>query len=343
MGLWLSHGVSGELIAASEVAQECLSLATRHEDPGAAARANRYMGYTRFMMGAPVEARRHLEQTLEICATGQKIDLHFLDDDRVHALSVVSRVLWFLGYPEQAVATASQALAGAQGVGHAVTTAMAFLAQAILGSIGGDPERAAIFADKTLAICVEHDLADWACWAHFSKGDLLARRGEPQQGIAVMRNALAGLERIGAEQARTMHLGCLAAAHKSLGQFEVGLGLLDEAFRTAEKTKERVFEAELHRLRGDLLLTSGKKREAETELEQALTVARNQEARFWELRAATSLARLWRDQGRYLEARNVLGPVYNWFTEGFQFPDLKSAKLLLNEVMPSLPEETGSI
>ena len=130
-----------------------------------------------------------------------------------------------------------------------------------------------------------------------------------------------------------MRLGCLAAAHMSLGQFDVGLGLLDEAIQTAEQTQERVYEAELHRLRGDLLLASGKTREAETELEQALTVARNQEARFWELRAATSLARLWRDQGRCHEARDLLSPIYGWFSEGFELQDLKQAKSLLDELM----------
>jgi predicted ATPase len=118
-----------------------------------------------------------------------------------------------------------------------------------------------------------------------------------------------------------------------LGQFGVGLGLLDEAIRTAEQTQERVYEAELHRLRGDLLLASGKNREGETELEQALAVAHNQGARFWELRAATSLARLWRDQGRYQEARDLLSPIYGWFSEGFALQDLKRAKSLLDEVM----------
>jgi hypothetical protein len=129
---------------------------------------------------------------------------------------------------------------------HAITTAYALLAQAMLGSIVGDPERAIVFADRALAICDEHGIADWGPWAHFAKGDLLARRGEPQLGISVMRNALAELERAGAKQQRTMRLGCLAAAHMSLRQFDVGLGLLDEAIQTAEQTQERVYEAELH-------------------------------------------------------------------------------------------------
>ena len=99
MGLWISHGVRGQHIEASEVAHECLSLATHHQDLGAAARANRFMGYPRLMMGAPGDARRHFELTLRLCDTGQKIDLHFLDDDRVHALSALSRTLWITWLP----------------------------------------------------------------------------------------------------------------------------------------------------------------------------------------------------------------------------------------------------
>ena len=333
MGLWISHDVRGQHREANEVAHECLSLATRHQDLGAAARANRFIGFTHLMMGAPGDARRHFELTLDLCAKGQKINLHFLDDDRVHALSALSRALWHLGYPEQAAAAASQALVCAQTVTHAITTAYAFLAQAILGSIGGDPERAMVFADRGLALCDEFGIADWRPWARFAKGDLLARRGEPQLGISFMRSALTELERTGAKLGRAMRLGCLAAAHMSLGQFDVGLGLLDEAIRTAEQTQEREYEAELHRLRADVLLASGKRREAETELQRALTVARGQEARFWELRAATSLARLWLDRGRYLEARDLLSPIYGWFSEGFELHDLKQAKSLLDELM----------
>ena len=95
----------------------------------------------------------------------------------------------------------------------------------MLGSIGGDPEAAIVFADRAVAICDEHGIADWGPWAHFAKGDLLARRGEPQLGISVMRNAFAKLERTGAKQQRTMRLGCLADAHMSLRQFDVESGI----------------------------------------------------------------------------------------------------------------------
>jgi tetratricopeptide (TPR) repeat protein len=284
------------------------------------------------MMGELVEARRHLERTLELCDAHQAIVLHFLDDNRVHALSQLCWTLWLLGYPDQAAAALSSARAAAQDVGHAVTTAMVLIAEAKLGTIGGDPERAAASADSALAVCIEHGLADWENWARFFQGELLARRGDPRRGILVMHNALAGLDRIGAKQSRAMHLGGLAAAHISLCQFDVGLGLLDQAIQIADKTVERVFEAELHRLRGEVLTTTDRREEAQVELEHALAVARRQDARFWELRTATTLARLWRDRGCCREARDLLSPVCEWFGEGLELPDLKIARSLIDEL-----------
>jgi len=135
-----------------------------------------------------------------------------------------------------------------------------------------------------------------------------------------------------AELLRPVHLGHLAATRASLGETKAGLGLLDEALRTVENTQERMFEAELFRLRGELLASLGKTLAAEEELQQALTVARSQQARMWELRAAVSLARLKRDQGGQSEARGILGPVIAWFTEGFDTADLRGARVLLDEL-----------
>jgi hypothetical protein len=147
-----------------------------------------------------------------------------------------------------------------------------------------------------------------------------------------MHNALAGLDRIGAKQSRAMHLGGLAAAHISIREFDIGLGLLDQAIQIANRTEERVSEAELHRLRGEVLTRTGRQDEAQVELEQALAIARRQDARFWELRTATTLARLWRDRGYCREAHDLLSPVCEWFSEGLEVPDLKIARALLDEL-----------
>jgi predicted ATPase len=144
-----------------------------------------------------------------------------------------------------------------------------------------------------------------------------------------MQSAVAAIERTNQRYRRTLYLGHIAAAHASLGQPEIGLSLLDDALQTVETTSERFFEAELYRLRGELLLMLGNRDRVEGEFRRALAVARQQQARFWELRASMSMARLWRDQGRTQEAREMLAPVHDWFTEGFSTRDLKEAKALL--------------
>jgi len=147
-----------------------------------------------------------------------------------------------------------------------------------------------------------------------------------------MRKAVAAAEGHSEWSRRTLYLCHIASAHASLGQPEVGLGLVDEAIQMAEATSERFFEAELYRLRGKILRSLGKKGEAEAELQRALTIARQQQARWWELRAATDLARHWHDEGRYVEANSLLQPIYTWFVEGFDTPDLKDAKALLDKL-----------
>jgi predicted ATPase len=146
-----------------------------------------------------------------------------------------------------------------------------------------------------------------------------------------MQSAIAAIERTNSVNRRTLYLGHSAAAHASLGQPQVGLDLLNEAIQTGESTEERFFDAELHQLTGKALLMLGRKGEAEAELQRTLTIARQQQARWWELRAATSLARHWYDEGKYLEAYSLLQPVYSWFVEGFETTYLRDAKALLDE------------
>jgi predicted ATPase len=169
-------------------------------------------------------------------------------------------------------------------------------------------------------------------WARFNQGILVSRGGNPRGGIEIMEAAMATAKEFDAELLRPLHLAHLAATHATLGESRIGLCLLDEALKTATDTEERMFEAELFRLRGELLIGSGEIRQAETAFAHALAVARGQKARMWELRAAVSLARLFCDQGRRDEARDLLAPVYGWFTEGFAAPDLKEAKALLDEL-----------
>jgi predicted ATPase len=334
-GVYLAHSMRGENIAARDVAHRCLALAAGHEHPGMLALANRFMGQTLWMMGAFVDARFHLDRTLDLCAANQETITsyrRFGADDEVSALSALSRTLLILGYPEHAAAVAGQALARARSMGLPFTTALALDGEALLGALGADLKRAAVHADEAMAHSIEHSLADYEQRARFIQGALLAQSGDPQHGIELMQSAIAAIERTNNVNRRTLYLGHSAAAHASLGQPEVSLDLLNEAIQTAEMADERFFEAELHRLRGKTLLTLGRNGEAEAELQRALTIAQQQHARWWELRAATSLALYWHDGGKYLEAYSLLQPVYSWFVEGFDTTYLRDAKVLLDEL-----------
>ena len=334
-GTYLAHSMRAEHTAALEVTRQCLSLGADHEHPGVSALANRFMGQTLHYMGAFVDARAHLERTLALCATNPETIATYRGfgvDDQVNTLSFLASTLLLLGYPEQSAAAAEKAETRVRAIGFAFTTALAFCNMAVLGTIGGDPRRALANADEAIAISVDNEFASIDRRARFFRGSLLAQAGDPQLGIELMRSALAAAEGNSERNRRTLYLCHIASAHASLGQPEVGLGLLDEAVQMAEATSEKFFEAELYRLRGKILLSLGKKGEAEAELQRALTIARQQQARWWELRAATNLARHWHDEGRYVEANSLLQPIYTWFVEGFDTPDLKNAKSLLDKL-----------
>jgi class 3 adenylate cyclase/tetratricopeptide (TPR) repeat protein len=334
-GTCLAHSMRAEHTAALEVARQCLTLAADHEHPGVSALANRFMGQTLYFMGALVDARAHLERTLALCATNPETIAtyrRFGVDDQVNSLSFLASTLLLLGYPEQSAAAAEKAETRARAIGLAFTTALALSHIASLGTIGGDPRRALANADEAIAISVENEFTTTDQRARFIRGSLLAQASDPQLGIELMRSAMAAVEGNSERNRRTFYLCHIAWAHASLGQPEVGLGLLDEAIQTAEATSEKFFEAELYRLRGRILLSLGKKGGAEAELQRALTIARQQQARWWELRAATDLARHWHDEGRYAEANSLLRPIYAWFVEGFDTPDLKDAKALLDKL-----------
>jgi class 3 adenylate cyclase/tetratricopeptide (TPR) repeat protein len=334
-GSYLAHSIRAEHTAALGEARQCLALATCHEHPGILALGNRFTGQTLYFMGDFVDARLHLERTLALSAANQETIASyrkFGTDDQVRALSFLASTLLLLGYPEQSAAATEQTVSRARAIGLPFTTALALSHVAFLGTFGGDSQRAAVYADEAVALSVKHRLAAPAYRARFTQGALLAQNGDPQHGIELMRNAIVAAESNADRYRRTLYLGHLASAHATVGQPEVGLDLLGEAIQTAEVTNERFFEAELYRLRGKILLTLHEHGEAEAEIRRALTVARQQQARWWELRAATTLAQhLW-DREKYLEAYSLLNPVYSSFVEGFDIPDLKHAKALLDEL-----------
>jgi tetratricopeptide (TPR) repeat protein len=334
-GVYLAHNMRAEHIAARNVALRILALGAEHEHPGMLALGNRFMGQTLWMMGAFVDARFHLEKTLELCVANRETIPSYRKfgvDDQATALSVLSRTLLILGYSEQAAAAAEQALARARSLGFAFTTGFALDGGALLGALGADLNRAAVHADEAIAHSIEHSLAEYEQRARFIQGALLAKSGDAQRGIELMHSAVAALEGTNSMNRRTFYLGHSAAAHASLGQPEIGLNLLNEAIQTVDKMNERFLEAELYCLRGKILMMVGRRGEAEAELQRALRIAQQQQAHWWELSAATALATYWRDEGKCQEAYAVLQPAYGWFVEGFDATYLKDAKALLDKL-----------
>jgi tetratricopeptide (TPR) repeat protein len=334
-GNYLAHSMRAEHATAAEVARQCLTLASEQEHFGMSALANRFMGQTLHFMGAFVDARAHLERTLEICAANQETIAsyrRFGTDDQANTLTFLAVTLFLLGYPEQSAVTAEQAVSRARALGYTFTTALTLSHLAVLGIIGGDPQPALAKAEEAIAISVENEFAVTHHRSRFFRGALLAQDNDPQRGIELMRNAMAAAEGHFELNRRTLYLCHVAMAHTRLGEPDVGLGLLDEALQIVETTGEGFFEAELYRLRGLALLGAGKTSEAEAELRRALMVAQRQEARWWELRAAVTLAELLREEGRYADACSALKPIFDWFTEGFDTPDLNHAKVLLDQL-----------
>ena len=185
-----------------------------------------------------------------------------------------------------------------------------------------------------MTLSTEQGFSHWLVVGTLMRGWALAAQGQEAEGIAQMHQALAARRAAGAELGRSCWLTLLAEAYGGMGQAEEGLALLAEALAVVNNSRECHWEAELYRLRGELLLKRpvSDEQQAEACFSQALDIARHQQAKSWELRAAMSLSRLWQRQGRRAEARKLLAPVYGWFTEGFDTADLQEAKALLEEL-----------
>ena len=334
-GLFSVTFVRGEYAAARPVAEQALAVAAPEPDPEATAFANRMMGIVDWATGDFLAAAPRLRRIAELYAagSGNVTDLRYSQDHSVWSLSLLALALWPLGFVDQAIEAASKALARAQQINHAMTTAFALIFGSTLCEfIRADPLRGGHLFDEALDYCVNKDLRTYFPWSRFYGGLSLINRGQLDQGLEMMRGAMAAAKKINTKLLWTPHLGSLALAHARAGQAEAALDLLSEALAAVEDMDERVFEAELHRIIGDALLSMERRGEAEVEFTRALAIARQQQARSWELRAATSLARLWRSQGKVQQARELLAPVYGWFTEGFDTRDLKEAKVLLEEL-----------
>jgi predicted ATPase len=238
-----------------------------------------------------------------------------------------------LGHPEAALADAEHALREAREIGHAATLMYALSHGAFARYQCGDYASANSVFDELAALAEEKGTLFWKVFGLTNQGCVRALNGQPLDAVRMITSGLTARQSTGATM-WTLYLSHLARAHTDLGKFEDAWCSIGEAMTAVETTKERWCEAEVHRTAGEITLLAPEPdaAKAETYFERALAVARAQQAKSWELRAAMSIARLWRDQGKSDDARDLLAPIYGWFTEGFTTVDLKEAGVLLHEL-----------
>jgi predicted ATPase len=335
-GLQLFHAVRAELQMASQLAEELLLLAQRQHDPTLLVFAHLALGITLFHHGAFVPARVHLEQGMVLDVSSLKHPHAFLygNDAVVVCISWAALTLWLLGYPDQAQQRGHEALTRARQLAQPFSLAFALDWAAWLHQLRREPQATHDQAETAMALCTAQGFAQLLAFGHMLRGWALAAQQQGEDGIAYIHQGLAAYQATGAAVGRPQYLALLAEAHGQVRQAEVGLAVLTEALTVVGQTGEQSYEAELHRLTGQLLLArSGTHHtEAEACFRRALDVARHQQAKSWELRAAMSLSRLLQRQGKRHDARQGLAEVYGWFTEGFETADLQEAKTLLEEL-----------
>jgi predicted ATPase len=246
--------------------------------------------------------------------------------------AILGIVLFCLGYPDQALAQSNAAITDARRLSHPPSLAVNLSFSAVLLSLIGDNAALGERADDLLAVATEQNFPLYHAIAPIYRGWLQVKSGDVAEGVSLLRRGSSTYRAAGSELWTPYFFVLLATAWEIAGQIEEGLTLLDDALQIVEKTGGRWLEAELNRHKGRLLLRQGHTETAEELYRKALSIAREQEAKLWELRASVSLARLHRDQGRHAEAHDLMAPVYGWFTEGFDTADLKEAKALLDQL-----------
>jgi predicted ATPase len=250
----------------------------------------------------------------------------------VSILSYRSFALWSLGYPAAALADADHALKDARETGHAASLMFALAVTSWTHIQRANYATANIQLDEVVGLAGEKGALYWKAQGMLEQGWLFALTGKASDAVDRIIAGLTEWRSTGSTLLMPFNLSCLARAYAELGKFDDAWRCIGEATTTMETTRERLWQAEIHRMAGEIALLEPDAAKAEAHFERALAVAREQQAKSWELRAAMRMARLWCDQGKRDEARDLLAPIYGWFTEGFDTLDLKDAKALLGEL-----------
>ncbi|KAA0996100.1 AAA family ATPase [Paraburkholderia panacisoli] len=342
VGLRAFYQLRARYETAKELGELLLTQAEHAQDPVLLVEAHRALGTTLFRLGESGIARAHLEQVLALYDPEHRHAYAFVYgmDPGIRCLNILALNLWCLGYPEHANKRSQEALALARKMSHPLSLAQCLVSRAELHQLQGQPRLTLEFAEAAIALSSEQGFSFYSALGTILRGSAMTELGSSDEGTAQIRQGLTAYRATGAELGRSYFLALLASAYGNSRQVHAGLGVLAEALTMVEKSGERYYEAELHRLEGELMLQgasiqtggSANAEEAEMCFHKAIAVAHRQDAKSLELRAMLSLARLWQRQGKTAAARQGLSEIHDAFTEGFETADLRQAKVLLDEL-----------
>jgi TOMM system kinase/cyclase fusion protein len=342
-GLWYFYLLRLELQTARELGEQLLTRAQHIGDPGLLLEAHYALGNSLNYLGEFAAAQAHFAQGMALYdpQRHRAHTFHYGQDPGVACRAYAAWTLWFLGYPDQARQQSHEALTLARELAHPFSLGFALFFAAWLHQLHREGHLTYERAETVIALGAEQGFALWVAGGTVLRGWALAEGSSApaggqryvEEGIAQMQQGLDAWRATGAQVARPYFLALLAEAYGKVEQVEEGLTLAAKGLGAAHDKEERRWDAELYRLKGELLLARPVEQdtEAETCFHQALAIARRQQAKSWELRAAMSLSRLWQQQGKQAQAYDLLAPIYSWFTEGFATADLQEAKALLDE------------
>ena len=332
-GIWIASYVAFNGDAMRELAAQFLARAEKQGTTAPLLIAHRIMGISLAGTGEIAEGHAHFDQAIALYdpAEHRPLATRFSVDSGVSVLSYRSWAIWFLGHPEAALADSDQAIRDARKIGQAATLMYALLHASFTYIHCGNYATATAILNEVTALAGEKGALFWEAHGTAQQGCLFGLTGKASNAVQMLTSGITAFRSTGSTSWMPARLSYLAKAYADLGQFDEASRYIGEAMTAVDTTKERWWEADIYRMAGEIALMSSEPDAARAEayFEGALAVARQQQAKSWELRAAMSMARLWRDQGKPQQGRELLAPVYGWFTEGFDTLDLKKAKALL--------------
>jgi class 3 adenylate cyclase/predicted ATPase len=337
-GFWATNVIDFNGDACCDLAAQFLKLAEKQAATVPLMIGHRIIGPSLLFTGDLAKGRVHLDRAFALYdpVEHRALATRFGQDPGVSILGFRSYCVWSLGYPEAALADANRAIQGARQIGQAATLMFALGITSTTYIFCGSYAAASSLLDELVALAHEKSAPYWEANATLTRGWLSLQNDKAANAVEMISSGLTAMRSVGTTAFIPGRLSHLARAYADLGRFDDAWRSIDDALAAVERTKERWREADILRVAGEIALLSREPEEtkAEAYFQRALSVARAQQAKSWELRAAVSMARLWRDQGKVQQARELLAPVYGWFSEGFDTRDLKDAKALLDALVP---------